>query len=74
MEYIHSTISRSPFTFSKDLRKYIQMVNLLARKLLPQCVFVSLPEPGALELICIMVIWKKKPTVTVGRYSRIFYL
>lgn len=74
MEYIRSIISRSPFTFSKDLRKYIQMVNLLARKLLLQYMFVSLPQPGALELICIMVIWNKKPTVTVGIYSKIFYL
>lgn len=74
MEHIHSIISRSPFTFSRDLRKYMQMVNWLARKLLLQYTFVSLPEPGALELICIMVIWNKKPTVTVGIYSKISYL
>lgn len=74
MEYTHSIVSRALFTFTRDLRKYIQMVNLLARKLLLQYRFVSLLEPGALELICIMAIWNKKSTVTVGIYSRILYL
>lgn len=73
MEYIYSTISRALFTCSRDLRKYIQMMNLLVRKLLLQYMSVSLRVPGALELICIMVIWNKKPTVTVGIYSKIFY-
>lgn len=66
-------ICRSFLTFSRNLRKYIQMMNSLARKLLLQYMFVSLRVPGALELICVMVIWNKKPTVTVGIYSKIFY-
>lgn len=75
MEYIHFIISRSLFIFSRDLRKYIQMMNLLARKLLLLLyMFVSLRVPGALELICITVIWNKKPIVTVGVYSKIFCL